>query len=1113
MNNYVAAREELLGKITQELLGPGSEETGVDIEQEIISEPPTSRYTVGILYPQKQSIELHEENDDTAENTFDPRAIDNETLDSKINTANQYYPSSLGLSFFTNSPNPGLQISVSYAKYRRAEVEDCILKIEQPPQEILSNSVFKTFFTYTDGFLKSTSKLNLAKRKELISLLDNKHLEKAIYHLHDLQDSGWKRIPCKPDKILVPDDINTWEQQVDEGLKLVVVKRAPDQNNRTSYSVVLVNTHIANNVRLDSKCFYQVKLSAYSSSGFFTETRRTNTIVGDPEEKSLELLYRNKKTYAVGHGCAADWRFEEDNNVRLVNTEIIPTFTVPQMNFDIEELNGDLDKILEMKTLSDLSEWKKNKVISTLYLFCDQYKTWIDKMFQSIPKLEQCYQDTARSHMSECLYSYERMQQGVMLLERDEKVYRAFTLCNKAMLMQRMHSKISSQKRFPNEEPINWPKYESVGVKDAKWRPFQLAFILMTIESIADKNSVNRDIVDLIWFPTGGGKTEAYLGLSAFTIFLRRLKDPIDGGGVAIIMRYTLRLLTAQQFERAGTLICACEIIRQEYPSDLGTDPISLGLWIGGESTPNTIDEALEKRDDLVRGISDENPFQVISCPWCGTKLVKEENRGIWGYRRGDRPKRLILFCPETSCKFNRELPIKVVDDDIYAHPPTFLFSTVDKFAALPWKAEVSNLFALNKGNKNPSPELIIQDELHLISGPLGTMVGVYETAIDLLSSSKGINPKIIASTATIRRANEQCKALYNRIARQFPAPGINADDSFFAREADLKLKPGRLYVGIMSSGKTQTTTLIRLMGASLQSSQDLSFTDEVKDKYWTLVCYFNSIRELGKTLTLASDDVLDHMFRMSERKNTVFRKAYVVEELTSRKKAEEIPEILEHLNRSYPDKPIDILLASNMISVGVDINRLGLMTILGQPKTTSEYIQASSRVGRTYPGLVITLYDGARSRDRSHYEHFTSYHQSFYKFVEPTSVTPYSAPACNRGLHAVLISLVRHLAGLNGDQQAAQFDLSSDKIDELISLVNERVNKFFVKEAPVVRQRIEEVLEFWQTLAGKSDELTYGNPNKKHLIHTFGVEEDGSLPTLRSLRNVDQECNVRIID
>ncbi len=313
-------------------------------------------------------------------------------------------------------------------------------------------------------------------------------------------------------------------------------------------------------------------------------------------------------------------------------------------------------------------------------------------------------------------------------------------------------------------------------------------------------------------------------------------------------------------------------------------------------------------------------------------------------------------------------------------------------------------------------PDLIIQDELHLISGPLGTLVGLYETAIDRLCTwevnGKKIRPKVVCSTATIRRANDQVYALFLRNLNIFPPTGLEIGDNFFSLQRKSSEKtPGRKYIGVCAPGRRLKAALIRVYIAFLSSAQVLFEKHGLDaDPWMTLVGYFNSLRELGGMKRLVDDDVRTRLRKMADRglANRTLYTPDTVKELTSRLGSGAIPEILDLLESrfdpvileqiktrksgggEYVARPLDVLLATNMISVGVDVPRLGLMVVAGQPKTTAEYIQATSRVGRKHPGLVCTVFNWARPRDLSHYETFEHYHSTFWPWsgeVQPHRV------------------------------------------------------------------------------------------------------------------------------
>ena len=840
-----------------------------------------------------------------------------------------------------------------------------------------------------------------------------------------------------------------------------------------------------------------------------------------------------------------------------------------------EERGAEKRKLLSMKYHSDLSEDGFSVRMKYLYRFTKDYGDWIDEKLSSLPT---GYEEIAQKNMDLCKEAQERMNHGLELLEKDEKARRAFELANRAMFIQRIHAEFSAKNHMPEDEAVGkWfadLDYAAESDEWRQWRPFQLAFLLLSIPGIIEDTGDDRRMLDLIWFPTGGGKTEAYLGLSAFVIFYRRLAHPDDYGGTNIMMRYTLRLLTAQQFTRAATLICACEVIRREAlgrgDNSLGQEQISIGLWIGGKHTPNKIEGETGVRNRLkellaakAEGLRYEqeknNKFQLLKCPWCGTQLVrsvvsddgKQKLTGEWGYRVED-DEGFFFVCPHKACDFHGtaaagsgSLPVQVVDEMLYRKPPTLLIGTVDKFAMLAWKPEAESFFGI--GNNNRAPELIIQDELHLISGPLGTIVGIYETAIEKLCTIKGTEPKIIASTATIRRASGQCREVFNRNMRQFPPQGIDYDDAYFSRLKKLDHKNGsfgRLYIGAMSSAKNKATMEVRVLAALLQAVFELKGessgqTQKIRDVFWTLTAYFNNLRELGKGTRLLVDDIPQELLAMGKRRGTDYRRLYQLRELTSRVSSSELNIILEalesnryilHREEGTPE-PVDAVVSSNMISVGIDVARLNLMMVAGQPQLTSEYIQATSRVGRTDPGLVVVVYDSLRSRDRSYYEQFVPFHKSFYRYVEPTGATPFAKPARDRALHAVLIAMVRALEeDLRNEDDAAKFGVSkySKLIEELKKVVIDRMQDIRRETNPASHDDTEEVkkevrrfFERWEAWRKNNRSFAYGfsflfNHPKKwqgRLLRDYKESaDDSAIPTMTSMRNVDKAALSEVI-
>ena len=1211
-HEMLTARDEYIETVKRELMGPGSEFSVPNIENELISSSPNSRYTVGILFPRnsismqgnneqeiQSEIEASEDIQDEIMDTsteqteikafksalsidedWDDNSEDN--LDEEVGMASQFKPSSMGITFLVNGKCDSVCVDVEFATYRKATVPDCMISFtpDNPDDYAVPSEFMSTIaFDKDKSVLKLISQLtpkdiSAIFERDTLSPNDLQIYKPIAYRLADYLRAGYVRVPHRVKNYVLDFSKHDYIKRedatsIDETSAKLVGIRKEVKPGIWSITIMLINDFSQEHETAEH-CIFQSKLTvSTSNNSFLFEDIHADYDADfmDEEEKSLELLYRKKKIFGTGLGTAVDWKVDA-SGCGEIWSDFFPIREIPGMKFSLPNNNTISDNELSMKYLSDLESCDKEQKICSLTKLIDLYKEWVDSLSVTAETLDKRFCSAAAKNISECKAAYNRMYKGVQILSENERAFNAFQLANRAMFMQRIHiqkQESIKEDHYETDERIseflnNVDYYEEDGT-ECKWRPFQIAFLLMDIASIVDCNSSDRDIVDLIWFPTGGGKTEAYLGLTAFTIFYRKLEHLSESGGTTVIMRYTLRLLAAQQFTRAATLICACEYIRQDselknrrrnrYPAyPLGNSPITIGLWIGGSHIPNKNDKANEHLNKLLnasnafnlRNEKDKhNKFQVLKCPWCGTKMTRDvvdgQIVGKWGYnmRRGTH---FYLYCPHESCDFTKELPIQIIDDELYDNPPTLLFGTVDKFAMLPWDSRCGAFFGTRSNNR--APELIIQDELHLISGALGTMVGLYETAVDAICSQKGVKPKIIASTATIRRAKEQCSVLYNRDVVQFPAPGLDADDSFFAREDTIDYSKGvfgRKYVGIMPSGKTKAMTEIRSAAVMLQKIYTKSLPDEVKDKFWTLAVYFNSLRDLGKAHTFVEDDIKDFIVRMANRMFESRRLIISPDELTSRVTTTELNETLDKLEKAeysssddVKKRASDILLATNMISVGIDVARLNVMLMVGQPKLTSEYIQASSRVGRSFPGTVFIQYDATKSRDRSHYERFVAYHNSFYRFVEPTGATPFSKPARERALHAILISIMRQQAGLSEDSTAELFDKDylKDKIEEIkdyitrrVDEINRRVSREGAEDISVIASEIEEFFNYWDQLAeecrkttqpkiplyfGRKFMITPPGESQKRLMRSFGSlgKDLDSKETLTSMRNVD---------
>ena len=846
------------------------------------------------------------------------------------------------------------------------------------------------------------------------------------------------------------------------------------------------------------------------------------TLAGGTEVAELEMAYRNRKVYGVGHGCAAQWDTAGDPPT-AIRSEVMPCLEVPATDF--RQPDGTTSSVLRIGWISNEPE----DLIAQLGNFVSGYEAWIERLDTGNEARDDHHAVARAATITRLRTAVMRMHRGVEVLRTDSHARRAFCLASSAMLAQ-MNRVADYRKRQRSDVQPTPPATIVHDPSDQReWRPFQLAYQLQVLPSLVqadEREEPDRAVVDLLWFPTGGGKTEAYLSLVAFELFYRRLRHPGQSGGTAIIMRYTLRLLTTQQFQRATALICAAELLRREHmPAE---PPVTIGLWVGATQTPNKIQDAEALLEDALMQASPRNPFVIERCGWCGTHLMPvahSGDRGRFGFRILDAggARRLDTYCTDKDCPFHPGLPVVLIDDDIYRTPPSFLLGTVDKFARLAWVAEAGAIFGAN--SRNLPPGLIIQDELHLINGPLGTMVGIYEAAIDELASRRPyFIPKVLAATATIRSASEQVRALYNRQVAIFPPPGLDASDSYFARD-DFS-KPGRLYVGVFSDTHSGQMTVARVLAALLHAPDALGLVDEKeRDAYWTLVGYHNSLRELGRVLTLASDDVPNWMRTFAAGNHARAIGGDAIQELTSNRSGSELVELLARL-----EKPLDIslLLATNMLSVGVDIERLGLMFVNGQPKSTSEYIQATSRVGRSgVPGLVVTYYASAKPRDRSHYERFQSYHQALYRAVEPTSVTPFAEPARRRALHAALVMIVRHGLGLAAENLASDFrKLDPEMRAKVKAFLLDRILSVDPPEHDRSRDMYEQLEAEWLD-HNAGDKLRYSESSGQFVRLMVPFEEgrdsrkpsrgsgngDPSWPTLNSMRNVDQSVVIQNID
>lgn len=987
-------------------------------------------------------------------------------------------------------------------------------------------------------------------------------------------------------------------------------------------SIFLINSSVASRPRPEHHV-YQPQIRIRLGGATRLRPLDDESTAADSEAASLSLLYSAKRAMARGHLCGAVWRdidpeqpyqgvqaerapfYWLDGDLLSAGmsagfspadarTELVPCYLVQAPQLQASERHG--NGILDPEALSEL--WQPDGLRAALSPLAGAYATWISGEEERIAQLPARHQPTASRHLEQCRETLRRICEGIDLLCNDPIARLAFCFANRAIALQ-----------------SRWSRGRVV-----PWYPFQLAFQLVNLAAIRWEQSPDRLVCDLLWVPTGGGKTEAYLGLVAFSFGLRRLLarhagQPESGAGIAVLSRYTLRLLTIQQFRRALALVTACETLRMasaggrrgwrptgcDDAADFiwGGARFSIGLWVGGNVTPNSLFDFSYRAPDgsiqqargalsILRGENGEGePAQVLKCPCCGEILavppegfpqgrqatihlviecgtppsplpdvaalsgppqpqpgagplfvataiaitthtnpsfhtlsltfapmrdVSPQDVDRWcanrilpafGRRsrlvcaRASRPGYFFrtaafrggrsndvdfeVFCPNPRCDLNTgapwsettpagatrlpeafeprpgessrvPIPALTVDDQVYHRCPTVVVATVDKFARLAYEPRASALFGVvdhfcdrygyYRAGSPPvrtppagptahppgvtpipvspfyPPDLILQDELHLIEEPLGSMVGIYETAIETLISrtisGHRRRPKYVASSATVRNADDQVRSLFDRRLAQFPSPGTTIDDNFFSASGEahalMAERPGRLHVGICAPGRGAQTPIVRIWSRLLQhleQRRQAGVAPGELDGFWTLVGYFNAIRELAGAVALARQDVPERMAFISPSPRELPEDEPV--ELSSRADSMQLPSLLERLGeRLGTGSPVNTVVSTSMFGTGVDVPRLSLMVVHGQPKTSSAYIQTTGRVGREQGGLVVTFYRASRPRDLSHYEFFTGYHRELYRHVEPITVNPFSPRARDRALGPVSVALLR---------------------------------------------------------------------------------------------------------
>jgi hypothetical protein len=1151
-------RENLVDILERELLGP------IHGPNEVLPFSPRSQYLVGLIAPVKLTAgatrTVHDDDADSERGHLIEQSLDGDggrgvpapgadeteaeaegdDPDDRTPKQGLMIPASMGLRFQVPLDSESLTVTASWGSYETVET-DQVTKTGRPIRHFQRTPVE----------------------------------ESRTLRLSDLSAGETVSVPLRESIFLRVDRYN------DPGLGRVLVEIALCNDRETPTPVPT------------AMWMFQTKLHVTAGGASVLlpvhDPLEQDWAESDAEMQRLNLQYRNRLEFAIGRTCSVDWAVEPGaRRATSVWTTWLPAAETPQTQARSVE-----NALLSMGGLVEASSEALRTGLEPLI---SGYGRWIDEQRVTAEQLPEHLRSTAELVLWEAGQTQKRLQAGLDHLIADPEALRCFRFMNQVMRDQRIASQIAAERASDPALTLEQARdrVASLGEGAASWRPFQLAFILMQLGALTDptaplRSDEHQARVELLFFPTGGGKTEAYLGLAGYTFAIRRRQGvresadgPLDGhDGVAVLMRYTLRLLTAQQFQRATALVCAAELARLADEQTWGSEPFRIGLWVGTDVSPKRFEEAdeqLRKANEF--GSHRLTVLQIQRCPWCGTPITAAQVKADATTRRvyvhcGDE----LARCPFAKGGVVTEgLPVLTVDEEIYRLTPAFVIATVDKFARLAREGEAGSLFGyvgrrcgrhgyvhtdyagctittshpvtgshpaatVRPVERLRPPDLIIQDELHLITGALGTAVGLFEVAVETLASwelpdGKPVRPLIVASTATVRNAEDQVRGLYGRRLEMFPPQVLDVADTYFSRELPITPQtPGRRYIGVSAQGVRLSSAEIRVSEVLLSAGQLLfDRCGLAADPYMTLVGYFSATRELAGMARYMADDVQSRVKR--PRRDSGFPRRLGAEfgllnigELTSRIASAEIGETLDRLglefdpaydtNEAFDERmaeqkagkrvpsrkemPFDVVLATSMLQVGVDVQRLGLMLVVGQPKNTAEYIQASSRVGRdaARPGLVVALGNWARPRDLAHFEQFRHYHETFYAQVEALSVTPFSPTSLARGIDGLLVSTARVVQGtladgLSPERSAGRIKDQRTAVERMCERLKKRIEAAALLEAPVKQASdlLVNRLEHWGARAKRA--VVEG----KTLVYERTGEDDKYLPLIMSPEN-----------
>lgn len=1322
MSNKSNLRKNMVEELIKEVQGP---RYGVN---EIIAFDPGDEYLSGIIIP--ESWENNSNESAASPDVENIAEIENgigEDNDSDGNINSNFSSSvldprsmikSFGLSFSIHEANPTLSICVTWGRYLENYENEKAFRIDG--QEMDTEHL-------------ELDEVEIWKRHSFGEIFEIEVNDKQI------NDDTIRKYSNRKNELIIEKTLKNFETELDfdredDGYVKIYIKRLDMGNNFYTISIYMINTLIYQQTKEDThadvnKCLFQPSIRILCDK----EIKTQNMEMLNESEQELNFLYRHKPTISTGHMCSSVWkdidycdkiniaqlwpdyskRFEKNKEYKKflkpdIRTEFVPLYPVTLPNFENNELNSDDFKA------EDLANKSPEELYDTLMRLPNLYEKWIGENEGKINSIkDEHYKKIANKLINDEKESLKRIQNGIQLIKDNDLIFTSFCFANKTIALQNSWSQETK--------------------REFKWRPFQIAFFLMNLEDIFNEDSKNKETMDLLWIPTGGGKTEAYLGIMAFTIALRRLKAYLNhetGAGTSIISRYTLRLLTVQQFRRTLKMITAAEYLRVDNSQNsigwrpkhskvkgdwiYGSTRFSTGLWVGGAVSPIHLVKKegamdLLKGEDIESNFNSGEPAQILKCPVCGSWLAvpksglndkvnklhlvieadklskmdiekimkdifkdddsidykkinsKNHRAGFYtvsfeimdSFSRKQFEERLInpiveyeikvaslsafnigyftslnhikrtrgyaegdfdfeIWCTNPECDLNNlkweegcpypngpepdfpdgnykrnlvspfmddtrmPIPAYIIDDQVYNRCPTVIISTADKIARLAFEPKASALFGnVNNFNKYygynrngmfpkgcinvlkynkaieplKAPDLIIQDELHLIEGPLGSLFGLYEAMISAIIEKQGGNPKYIASTATISNAQKQVDLLFSKKLYQFPPHGLDISDNFFVNEFDSEEawneeKPGRLYMGVYAPGKGPMTPQIKLWGRLIKTAGD-NLDDSLIKNFWTVVAYYNSIRELGGALAMYRDDIKNRLRNLIDLDlNKKLEKLEAGEEieidyrelneenkqeLSSRIDSTELPLILDDLERDgLNDLPkFDAIFTTSMFGTGVDISHLSLMIMTSQPKTTGSYIQATGRIGRKNGGLIVDFLKSGRPRDLNHYEMFPSYHSKIYLDVEPVSVSPFSRGCLSRGLGPSVVAFLRNAFDLKvkWEENDGKNTIKNKNADEDINFVyhflNDRLtnmeNVDMDSLKPILRY-FENIIDDWKTVADSIEdkkrlqmhEYYYSKPQQNVVLGDTGHENNDNLKVVysnapQSLRDIEE--------